>query len=263
MRYVRIFLLHFQNAFIYKGISFVYFLAAILNIGLTVLFWKGATGTKEIAPGWFFSDIFTYYVLALVANQLLMSHMENTVANIDIHEGNLSAHLLKPFSYFLTRLMSETPWRFVSTILGLTVFTFFFFIVKTKISLVTSPFAILSAIIIVLGGYFIAFIFKMILGILAFWFTEMRGLFEGTDAATAILAGGFMPLALLPVWVVRISNYTPFPYMLYFPVIAFEGKLSFFTSIEVIGRELLWIIIMGILYKFLWGLGIKKYSAVG
>lgn len=263
MRYLRIFLLHFQNAFVYKGISFIYFLAAIFNIGLTVLFWRGAAGGKAIASGWYFQDIFTYYMLALVANQLLISHMENTVANIDIHEGNLSSYLLKPFPYFTTRLLSETPWRFINTVLGLAILFFFIFIVRTKISLVNTPILIFMALLIAILGYVIAFIFKMILGILAFWFIEMRGLFEATEAITAILMGGFMPLILLPSWVVSISNYSPFPYMIYLPVIAFEGKLSILASFFIIIKEIIWVVVMGLIYRILWKSGVKKYSAIG
>lgn len=263
MRYLKIFFLHFQNAFVYKGISFVYFLMSVFNIGLTVLFWRGAANGKAIAQGWYFSDIFTYYMLALIANQLLISHMENTVANIDIHEGNLSAYLLKPFSYFTTRFMSETPWRFVSTVLGLVIFFFFYFIIKISISFAHSPLAIFLAVCVAILGYFISFLFKMLLGILAFWVVEMRGLFEGTDAVTSILMGSFMPLVLLPQWITSISNFSPFPYMIYYPVVAFEGKLNVVALLFIILKEILWTGGMWILYKFLWQKGIEKYSAIG
>src|SRR5579872_2413645 len=101
MRYGKIFLLNFQRTFMFKSMSFVWFLCALVDIGIIIFFWNGATSGKYIA-GWSFDELLTYYLFALVAGQFLMPHQEQDIAVLHIKQGGLVTFLLKPFSYIQT-----------------------------------------------------------------------------------------------------------------------------------------------------------------
>jgi ABC-2 type transport system permease protein len=72
-----------------------------------------------------------------------------------------------------------------------------------------------------------------------------------------------MPLAFLPDWLERIASMLPFAYMIYFPVIAFEGKLTLIELLQILGVQCVWIGVFFFVYKALWRAGLKKYTAVG
>ena len=78
------------------------------------------------------------------------------------------------------------------------------------------------------------------------------------------LAGGHLfPLNILPPAVAQALEYTPFPYLLFFPVSIYLGQ----RSSAALGQGLLiqagWVLFAYALARFVWNRGIRKYSAVG
>src|SRR5579864_7220354 len=101
MRYVRIFLLHFQRVFEQRDRAFIWFLNSIINPFIIILFWKAATsGGKVIGRGWDFQKLASYYFYFMIITTLVMSRVERYVAEQDIYQGNLTGYLLRPYSYF-------------------------------------------------------------------------------------------------------------------------------------------------------------------
>src|SRR5579872_2902526 len=115
MKYLKIFLLYFQNVGEQRARCFVWFLLSLFGPLVLILFWRGAKFTNGIT----FSEITTYYLFFIIAGALLMSHIEDDVARLDIQEGGLVSFILKPFSYYWTRLFSEIPWRIFQGFFGI------------------------------------------------------------------------------------------------------------------------------------------------
>ncbi len=262
MRYVRIFLLNFQRTLRYRSLSFVWFLCALVDVGIIIFFWNGATSGKTIG-GWNFSELLTYYLFALTAGQLLISHIEYDVATLHIQQGGLAAFLLKPFSYIRMQCMGEIPWRLLNGYFAIIAVFLFSFITHIQLKTIPFSFALLLAIVTVVLGFTIAFFYKMVIGLFAFWIIEIRGLFEALEVVTVILFGNLMPISLLPHWLMNIAYMSPFPYVIYFPVLAFEGKLSALNLFQIISVQIIWISVLFFVYKNLWLRGVKKFSAVG
>lgn len=229
-----------------------------------ILFWKGATGGgKIIANGWSFSYLTTYYFLVIIGNAFLMSHIEEDIGVLEIQEGNLSPFLLRPFSYYLTHLFDELPYRVMQGLYGI-ISLIIFFVFLNKSLMFTQPLiGIILSIIIAINAYFLSFTFKMLIGFMAFWLTEIKGLFEVLEVILTVFAGYLLPIALLPDWLSTIAYYLPFPYMLYFPIIAFEGKLASLELIKIVITQIGWLVILGIVCRTLWNFGVKRYSGLG
>ena len=259
MRYVQIFLTCLQEVLAERSEQVVWLLLSCINPLLMMLFWQGASSI----PGWTGSAILSYYILVITGSAFLMPHPEDHVAVRDIQEGSLSVYLLKPFSYFWLKFYNAFAYRMISGICSIFILFIFFFFLPGFLHVSNSLFVLLMSFFIGINAFFLAFTFKMIIGLLAFWFIEIRGLFEVLDATLTIFAGYLMPITLFPDWLANIAYVLPFPYMIYFPVIAFEGKLSVEALLKVIGVQIVWLCIFYILYQKVWHAGIKKYSAVG
>lgn len=259
MRYFRIFLLHFQDVFEQRGRSLVWLLLTFVGPLVMILFWRGASAI----PDWSMQQITSYYFLIIILGAFIMTHIEEEIGRKDIHEGQLTMFLLKPFSYIGMKFFYALPNRLIQGIFGVLFFLILFLLFPNMFSLTESPLLLLLGVFVVVGGFFIAFLFKMIVGLFAFWMTEARGLFDVINAFLMIFAGYLMPLSLFPSWLANVTYLLPFSYMLYFPVLAFEGKLKIEELLHVLGMQALWIGLLFFLYKIVWNAGIKKYSAVG
>ena len=78
------------------------------------------------------------------------------------------------------------------------------------------------------------------------------------------LAGGHLfPLNILPPVVAQALEYTPFPYLLFFPVSIYLGQRSGAELWHGLLIQAGWVLLAYGLARFVWSRGIKKYSAVG
>lgn len=264
MRYVRIFSIYFQDAFQYRSTSFVWFILALLNPLVVLLFWRGAflSGGSPL-EGWTYEAIASYYLLLVIANTLLLCHVENDIARRDIQMGMLSSYLMKPFSYLIHKFFSELPWRVIQGFFALIAILFFIFVLKMNIHISSNMSILLLSILITVIAHLVGFLFKMILGLSAFWVTDYSGLQQLVEVSLIIFAGFVMPIALFPDVLRTVAFVSPFAYMIYFPVVAFLGQLSFPQLFQVIGGELFWLAAFYCIYRILWEKGIKKFSSIG
>lgn len=245
MRYLRIFLLHVQEVFAERSRLAVWFLVSLISPLVLILFWRGAGNLN----GWTIEQIISYYLLVISMSLFMMSHHEERIALIDIKEGGLTAYLLKPFSYFLIRFMSEMPYRITQGFFGFLLLFIFVKIFPNYFVFTNSSTIFFLSIISILLSLFLIFVFKTIVGILAFWMTEVRGFFEAMEVLLTLFAGYLMPIAFFPSFVQSFIFFTPFPYMIYLPVIAIEGKLTEIQLLQTAGVQIIWIIIFCLFFK--------------
>lgn len=264
MRYVRIFLLHFQDAFQNRGRSLVWFIVAMLNPLLLILFWQGAIREHgEIYGTWTSSAITSYYLLVAIASTFLMVHIEEEVAYRDIKDGQLAKYLLWPFSYFIIKFATEFPWRIIQGSFALIVFAFFQYVLGMSLKLVHFPLEIFLTIIIVILALLLSFTFKIFLGLSAFWTTDFWGTISLIDFLFAIFGGVVAPLALYPSQIYSIATALPFAYIVYFPVTAIEGLVATSELYRIISVQSIWLLILYVAYRKIWSKGLKKFTAIG
>lgn len=229
-----------------------------------LVFWSGATKAQGGSiMGWDYSNFATYYLLIALAGSLFTAHVENSVATDDIKNGELTNYLLKPISYLKITFLNELPWRFIQGTLAITTIILISVAASGLIQITTSPLGIILAVFATILAYFISFLFKMCLGLLAFWLTEINGVLLIFEIIMDICAGIIIPLVFLPSLLQTFFNFLPFAYMIYYPILSLLGKLTTQQQLMTIGAQIVWLAVFYILYKFLWNQGIKKYTAVG
>lgn len=264
MRYVRILLLQVEHVLQERARSFVWFLLTLLGPLVFILFWYGAShGGGQVATGWSFSAIASYYFILPIAGAALMTHQEEEIAEIDIHDGSLVQYLMKPFSYYWYKFYEEIPYRMLQGFYAILTFAVFALLFKNLVVLTNDPEKLFLSVFVIILAFFLAFTFKMVVGILAFWMTDIGGLYELIDVVLIIFAGYLLPLELMNKSVERLATLLPFSSMIYFPIITLQGKLNPPEIILLIIRQIIWLAIFGLAYRFLWKHGVKKFSGVG
>lgn len=248
----------------FRSRIFIWFLSSLVNPLFILIFWVAVILDKgNILPGWNLSTISVFYLLVVITSSFIIVHIDEDVAIRDIREGQLTAYVLKPFSYFWSKFLSEIGWRIMQGFFGLLVLLIFFMFFKNLITFPNTILGIISTILIVILALLISFIFKMILGLTAFWFVDFWGLQQLVEVVLIVLAGIIIPIELYPGWLKNIALSTPFPYMVYYPILSFQSRLINAEIINVILIQLFWILLLSLFYKFLWSKGIKKFTGVG
>ena len=75
--------------------------------------------------------------------------------------------------------------------------------------------------------------------------------------------GGFAPLTLYPAVAQAIVAWTPFPYLVYYPVRVLTGVSDSAEVLHVLLVQCLWLVAAWALRSVLWRTGLRRYGAVG
>lgn len=264
MRYVRIFLVYVQNVFEYRSMAFVWFLVSLINPLLYLMFWQGTltapTGTTTFSS---IGEVTNYYFLYLILGGFLMVHIEHDVAYWDIKDGGLVKYILKPFSYFSFKFLQEFSWRIVMGVLALVACLLLTNLFGYAFSITLTPFQWMLVFLSCGLGLWIAFIFKMIIGLTALWVVEFNGIEQTVFVISLLFSGYVVPLDVSPRLLQMFAHLTPFPYILYYPIRLIQGKLSLEQSLVTILFQVVWVALLGLLYKVVWAHGAKKFTGVG
>ncbi|WP_127714003.1 ABC-2 family transporter protein [Halobacteriovorax sp. HLS] len=212
---------------------------------------------EQLISGYNFKQMITYHSWNLIVSLIAGGYASHNLAE-DIRLGRISSYLIYPFNF----------WEFhTASFLS-------FQLLQTFISFVTIGMIALIGIIelpsfsFLFQGYVFCFIVSLmwftlqyLTGILSFWLEETWILRVILQITAAFLSGAILPLELYPKWFVDILNYTPFPYLSYYPIKVFTGEFSLFSSapLVIIG----WMAIFILINKFIWNRGMKLYTAAG
>ncbi len=182
----------------------------------------------------------------------------------DIQNGEMSRYLLKPQSYYWHNIIfNEIPYRIIQGLYGIIViaiivvlFPGFFNIGHDKAFFILG---IMSAIM----GFFICANIEFILGLLAFWFYDLKLVHNAYEVIFIMLGGINIPLYLYPHFLEQIALFTPLPYILYVPTLLLTGQVVGKAIGGLIGQQIMWLAVTSILYLIIWKRGIRVYTASG
>lgn len=212
---------------------------------------------KEI-QGYTLSKMLEYQFWILIFDLFIRSHFFSENISKDIRMGKISSFLLYPFSFISYQLSLFISDKLIQSIIG----SFFFIIVLFSGWLYMPSFLVLLkafAFIIIICLFW--FFLQMSLGFVSFWLEETWSLNVSMRFISAFFSGSIIPLDLFPETLSNILIWTPFPYLIYFPVKILMGEpVSSFFCFFILS---LWIVILFLLTKWIWKKGLNVYTGAG
>ena len=97
----------------------------------------------------------------------------------------------------------------------------------------------------------------------AFWFTRIGAIGSIVGLVELLTSGRLVPLELLPGWAQALTWALPFRWTFGFPIEALIGPMSAGRLFAGLAMEAAWVVVMGLLLRFVWSRGIRHFSAVG
>lgn len=243
-----------------------FFVGRIRNliVLLTLYFlWHSIFPAQGKLFGYSQDQIFTYvFAIHLLRSLVLNTNTAGIAAEIS-YGGKFFSYLLKPISYLKYWFSVDLAYKLIDFSFALLEVFLVIYIFKISIYLAPDPsFWILAAISITFAlllnfylGYFVALI--------AFWTPQAWGPRFLFDLLLSFSAGAFFPLDVFPKGAQIIFNALPFPYLLFFPVSIFLGRVSPIGIVTGFLITLSWIAILYFAIRYVWRKGLEIYEGGG
>lgn len=262
-KYATVFLVSWQNEFIYRLNFILWRVRVVFHFLMVYFLWTGVFSTNTSIFGYDQSSILTYIFGTLVVASFVTSQTSMEIG-ADIANGNISNYFIRPIGYLRYWFTRDIANKLLNTGFSFFEVIILFLIFKPNLSFPADPIYLILFLISVVLAALIFFFLGVSVRSMAFWSPD------NTWASTFlfivvidVLSGAIFPLDIVPNWLYTALQFTPFPYLAYFPTTILIGKFDLLTTLRILLQSGVWVIILSFLTIRIWKKGIKAYSAEG
>ncbi|OGM11565.1 hypothetical protein A2Z22_02075 [Candidatus Woesebacteria bacterium RBG_16_34_12] len=237
----------------------------VLQIFLIFFLWDSVFSDPErVVFGYNRAKMLTYVLGLLLIRSLVLSAKVSEIFG-EVSQGGLTNYLLKPLDYFKYWIARDFAFKGINILFAFLELTVLYLILKPTFYVQTNILTIIFFLISVIFAIAILFIFYFIAGSIPFWFPEAAWAinFLFMFVIVEFLSGSLFPLDILPITLQNVLSYTPFPYLIFFPLQIYLGNIAIVEIIKGFMVAGIWLIILKILMNNLWKKGLKVYGAYG
>lgn len=264
-RYWTIFKISFAQEFAYKLNFIMWRVRNVLQIFIVFFLWDTVfSDPNRVVFGYDRAKILTYVFGTLILKAIIFSARSVDVPG-EISDGTLTNYLLKPVSYFKYWLTRDISSKALNVLFSIVEITILFIILKPDFFFQTNIIYLLGFVLSLLIANFLMFVIRFITSFITFWAPEMAwgSQFLIMVTITEFLSGSVFPLDIFPSTVQKILYMTPFPYVLFFPLQVYLGKVSLLFMAQGLLISAIWCLITVAIMNVVWTAGIKTYRAEG
>ncbi|QJC51167.1 hypothetical protein HGI30_06040 [Paenibacillus albicereus] len=262
-KYAVAFRIGFQSALEYRLNFLLSLVSAFFPVAVQYYIWKAVYGgSGRVLFGYRYEDMILYTVMAGIVTKLVLTGIEHSIAD-DIKSGGLNKYLVQPVGYFGFRLSSYVGQRAAS-------FTILLLLAAgAALALGTMPgqSGIGSRFLLFLPSLLLAcalsFLVSYAICACAFWLQEIGYFFVVSTLLVTIVSGGIFPLEVYGETAKQLIAWTPFYYLIYFPVNVLGGRIAGADAWTGMAAQALWTAGMLAVALGSWRLGMKRYLGLG
>lgn len=264
-KYLSVFKISWEQEFAYKLNFVMWRLRNVLQIFVAYFLWTTIFENPErIVFGYDRAKILTYVFGIIIVRAFVLSAKANEIAG-EISRGEILGYLVKPVNYIKYWLTRDLSSKLLNLIFAFFETVILFFIFKPPFFLQSNPLLILSFAASLIIAMLIYFELILITSSTTFWMPEAAwgSQFLITVIITEFLSGAMFPLDILPHQLQNTLSLTPFPYLIFFPLQVYLGKIPSAEIAKGLGLSFIWLIVLWKITKLLWQKGLKAYEAYG
>lgn len=240
--------------------NFMHFLSYPIIIFAHIYFYEAVYQIKSEIGNFNLNEVVTYVAVSWILRSFYRTYISNTIG-MKVRQGQIAMDLVKPINfigYNLFYAVGKSFYRVLSIVLPLVmIFVFSDKIIPPKIE------AFLMFLVVVILAFFIVYLIDFIIGVSAFFFDFNNGFVWTVESIIAFFAGLVVPLTFLPKSLLFIAESLPFQNLYFLPMQFFLGKIGEEIFVEVVVSEMIWVVTLFFLSRFLYSLGIRKLTIQG
>jgi ABC-2 type transport system permease protein len=251
--------LGFSEALAYRAELLIWVLSTTMPLIMMALW----TAVARDAPiGRYGTQEFIGYFLATFVVRQLTGAWAAWHINFEVRQGTLAMRLLRPISPL---------WSYAAENLGA---------VPMRI-LVSVPVVLISVSVVgrqavpqewwgwpllmiaLLGGWLITFMANVAIGTMALYMESSQKLMDAWLVLFFVFSGYMYPVELFPPALRTLADWLPFRYQIGLPVEVMTGRYGWQEALVLIGRQWLWVLLLGAFSLHLWRRGLRRFAAYG
>ena len=207
--------------------------------------------------------VITYLAIGRVFEKLIFSEIEGQVSYLII-KGGLSRWLLYPTNFFGYMICDNIGYNFFRTsINSLIILVLSLLLFQNDIILSSNTLYLIPMFFV---GYGIKTFWSFIMSSVAFWQdtnANSHNIIDAIRVLSTLFSGSIIPLYLIFTGIFNFLLYTPFAYTLHHPMQIYLGKYDPNQTLLVFLGGTAWCLILWILARIVFKMGLKKNEAVG
>jgi ABC-2 type transport system permease protein len=223
-------------------------------------FWQAVYAASPSLGGLTLQQTLTYAVLA----QMLRPMTEAGVildVGFRVREGVIANELVRPLDFQFANYVSALMWMVVSLVVALPLLLIGWLAFGLQLS--SDPLVWLAFITTLVIGYSVRFFFDWIFASMAFYTTEVWGLFVLHQGISLFFSGVLLPLALMPGWLQAITAALPFAQAFAVPLNLLSGITPLTDVPGLVLTQVVWLIGMLALSRGFFLLAVRRITVQG
>ena len=250
----------------YKGAFYLFTLCSLFGSFIQYYLWMAIYGSAQGAKLGSLTreEMVVYVFMSYVTSSLTMISVSRELGR-DVVKGSVAMNLIKPIDYRLSLIakgMGTVVYHFlipgIFVWIGLELYKVFILHLPA-----VSAGNILWYLISVFFSFLIYVLFDFCFGMIAFFTTYIFGMQMAKDALLSFLTGQLIPLSFFPGIIQRLFDFLPFSSMVYTPVMIYLGRYRPSELCFVLGRQLVWVVLLYLLGSLLWKQVTKRLVVLG
>lgn len=267
-----IFQINFHEKLVYRGDFMLGTLMRFLPIVTQIFLWAAVfsaassgtgEGANEQIAGYTYHNIVAYFLLSTISRAF--SSMPGLASGIalQIREGEIKKYLIQPLDLVTFFLMNRIAHKLTYYIVALVPFAIVFFLCRGYFSGWPPAHVMVCYVCSLILAFMIGFFMEATIGMIGFWFLEVRSLLFVYMLFSFFLSGHMFPLDMLGDPWSTIVKSLPLMYLAYFPAAVFLQKVSGTELMWGMIIQVAWVIFFIIASRLAFHFGVKQYSAYG
>jgi ABC-2 type transport system permease protein len=250
-----------QTSFAYRTNFFAMLISEGLSLLIMIYLWLSIYHQGNQIGSYSFSSLVYYYFVSKLVILVISSQDFGREVAVAIRDGNFSAYLTKPVSFFWQMVSANLAngIQRLTIFLSLAVLLSVFYLGLPDMTLKTFLVFMLAAIV----GYINYILIYFAIGVTIFFVGYVSGLNFLMFGISSFFSGRLVPLDMLPAQYSRIADWLPFQYFVYVPTAIATGKLSSEQALAKIFYGSLWAIGLAIFLRFHYRRGLIKFESYG
>ncbi len=255
-----------KRSLAYRASFYLFVLCSCFGAFISYFLWMAIYGSSDAAVlgGLTRNEMIVYVFMSYVTSQIVNVEISDYISD-DVMEGTVAMTLIKPIDYRMSlifRAFGNVFYRFMAPAVFVWIGLEIYKVNALGIG-VTSIKDILLYLFSSTLSILIFLLFDFCFGMVAFVTTYMFGMAMAKSALLLFLSGQLIPISFFPEALQQIFMFLPFSSMIYTPVMVCLGKYSGSELAFVLGRQLVWVVVLYVLGTFLWQRITKRLIVLG
>lgn len=257
-----------EERLVYRADFVVATMIRFLPVLTQILLWAAVfqTARSDNIAGFSYHDMVAYYLLTMISRALSSMPGLSTQLAEEIRDGQVKKYLVQPVEMIGFFLLTRVAHKIVYYLTALVPFAVVIYLCRSFFPGWPEVLIMLGYFAALFMAFLLGFFIELTLGMIAFWWLEVRSLLFIFMLLNFFFSGHMFPLDLLAELSEGLALFVrlvPLQYLAYFPTVVFLGKVQGVALVIGLCIQFGWVLVFIALSRIAFHYGVKRYSGFG